>query len=113
MWRPRRRIRQLEDEVASAKAGQDELRRRLHAFEMIAGAAGAALPAQSWWDTTESSGPIPPSLAAAANTVAAGESPVRLVVDGNDVIAVIGGPGNPREWWSAVRQLAGHLEEAS
>ncbi len=107
MWRGRRRIRRLEDEITAAKAEQAELRRRLQVFEMIAGAAGAALPQPPSQGTGVPASPMPASLAAAARTASSAEAPVMLDVGGTEVIAVIGGPGDPREWWSAVCQVAG------
>lgn len=95
-------MRRLEGEVASAKADQLELRRRLEVFEAIASAAGAALPEAGWWGEVVPAAPLPPSLLAAATDYAIPDSPVRLDVGGTDVIAIIGGPGDPREWWSAV-----------
>ena len=32
---------------------------------------------------------------------------VRLRVEDAEVVAVIGGEGDPREWWAAIRELAG------
>jgi hypothetical protein len=104
--RGRRRIRRLEDEVTAARAEQAELRRRLEVFEMIAGAAGAALPEPQWQETRQPASPMPANLAAAANTVIPDEAPIMLDVAGTEVIAVIGGPGDPREWWSAVCEVA-------
>ena len=41
-------------------------------------------------------------------------SPVRLAVGGRDVIAVIGDEGgDPRAWWTAIRQLAARPRSAS
>jgi hypothetical protein len=112
VWRGRR-IRRLEDEIAAARVDQAELKRRLHVFEMIAGAAGAALPDEPWWHSAGPPAPMPPSLAAAARAQDPRETPVRLIVGGADVIAVIGGPGDPREWWSAVCQVAAESEDTA
>lgn len=97
MWRRRRSVRRLTGELAEARAEQAELRRRLAAFEMIA-AAAAAPP--------EPSPPVPPELAAAARELHATEVPVRLHVAGSDVVAVVSGAGDPRQWWAAVWRLA-------
>ncbi len=105
MWWERRRLRRLEGELASAKADQLELRQRLEVFEAIASAAGAALPETSWWGRIVPSAPMPASLRAAATSHASPDSTLRLDVDGTDVIAIISGPGDPREWWSAVWSL--------
>jgi hypothetical protein len=105
LWWERRRLRRLEGELASAKADQLELRQRLEVFEAIASAAGAALPETSWWGRIVPAAPMPASLRAAANNYASPDSTLRLDVDGTDVIAIIGGPGDPREWWSAVWSL--------
>jgi hypothetical protein len=106
MW-GQRRLRRLETELAGAKADQLDLRRRLETFEAIASAAGAALPDTGWWGTVVPDAPMPASLVAAAGEPGESNSAVRLQIDGSDVIAVIGGPGDPREWWSAMWHLAG------
>jgi hypothetical protein len=107
VWRGRRRLRQLESEIAEARADQAELRRRLEFFEMIAASAGAAPgpPAPP--------GPMPPALVAAARELHREEVPVRLDVDGTEVVAVVAGEGDPREWWTAIWRLAGPVREAS
>jgi len=96
----RRRLRRLENEVLEARADQAELRQRLELFEKIAEAAGIALgePAPQ--------PPVPPSLLAAAGHPQPQGSPVRLAVEGREVIAVVGGEGDPRQWWDAIQQLA-------
>ena len=107
MWRGRRRLRQLESEIAEARADQAELRRRLEFFEMIAASAGAAdgpaAPPE----------PVPPSLLAAARDLHQQEVPVRLEVGGTEVVAVVAGEGDPREWWTAICRLASPAREAS
>ena len=100
MWRMRHRLRQLEGELARARADQAELRRRLERFEMIAAAAGAPVA------EPEPTAPMPPSLLVAARELHRREVPVRLDVAGTEVIAVIGGEGDPREWWASIVQLA-------
>lgn len=107
MWRVRRRLRQLEGELAEAKASQDELRRRLEYFEMIAAAAGAAPR------TSVPTAPMPPSLVAAARELPRCDVPVRLKVGNAEVVAVVGGEGDPREWWTAIWELATPAGEAS
>jgi hypothetical protein len=106
MWREKRRIQRLEDELARVHADQAMLRRRLEVFEMIAAAAGEAQ------GDSVPSGPMPPGLVAAARELQAQDFPVRLDVTGRDVIAVIGGggEGDPREWWNAIWQIAGEHE---
>ncbi|HTZ92715.1 MAG TPA: hypothetical protein VMB74_10000 [Streptosporangiaceae bacterium] len=158
MWRRRRRLQQLETEVAQGKAERAELRRRLEWFEAIAAAAGAppgadrrgaeqastrlpkraltktALPQPELPGTgllgtglpgtglpgtgrnsTPPSAPLPPALLAAARDLRGDDVAVRLKVAGADVVAVVGGPGDPREWWTAIWQAAGqetaHQEE--
>jgi hypothetical protein len=113
LWRGRRRIRRLEDEITAARSEQAELRHRLEVFEMIAGAAGAALPEPPWPGTGAPASPMPASLAAAARAASSDEAPIMLDVGGTEVIAIIGGPGDPREWWSAVCQVAGQPEDAT
>jgi hypothetical protein len=96
VWRRRRSWRRLAGELAEARAEQAELRRRMAAFEMIAAAAAAPdLPA-----------PVPPSLAAAARELRNTDVPVRLDVAGTEVVAVVGGAGDPRQWWAAIWRLA-------
>jgi hypothetical protein len=118
VWKERRtqRMRRLENEVAAGKAERAELRRRLELFERIAAAAGAALddPAQSDAGATETPAPVPPSLLAAAQDPRRSGAPVRLDVDGSELIAVVDGEGgDPHEWWSAIRRLASRLGNAS
>ena len=105
MWRMTRRLRRLEDELARARAERAELRQRLQRFEMIAAAAGAAARSPA--------PPVPPTLLAASRELRDRDVPVRLQVDDTEVIAVIGGEGDPREWWAAIRELAGPPGEAS
>jgi hypothetical protein len=114
VWRGKRRIRRLEDEITAARVERAQLQRRLEVFEMIAGAAGAALPEPQWEETRAPARPMPTSLslAAAARAVRSDEAPIMLDVGGTEVIAVIGGPGDPREWWSAVCEVARQTEDA-
>jgi hypothetical protein len=117
VWKEKRsqRMRRLENEVAAGKAERAELRRRLELFEKIAAAAGATLddPAQNDAGATETSAPVPPSLLAAAQDPRR-SAPVRLEVDGSELIAVVDGEGgDPHEWWSAIRRLASRLGNAS
>lgn len=137
MWRRRRRIQQLEIEIEHGKAERAELRRRLDWFEAIAAAAGAAppgsylhgagLPSEGLPSTRppmagqQTAVPAPPpNLLAAARDLRGHDVPVRLDVAGAEVIAIVGGPGDPRDWWKAIWQTAGpdarpetdHQEEA-
>jgi hypothetical protein len=105
VWRKRRGFRRLADELAEARVEQAELRRRLEAFETIAAAAGAPM-------TAVPSAPVPPVLLAAAREQRSADVPVRIDVAGSEVFAVVGGPGDPREWWLAIWQLAGRSEQA-
>jgi sugar/nucleoside kinase (ribokinase family) len=107
VWRGRRRLRQLESEIAAAKADRAELRRRLEFFEMIAAAAGVAS------DTPAAESPVPLALMAAAREVHPQDVPVRLDVGGSEVIAVVGGEGDPSKWWTAICQLACPAEETA
>jgi hypothetical protein len=118
VWKEKRsqRMRRLENEVAAGKVERAELRRRLELFEKIAAAAGATLddPAQNDAGATETSVPVPPSLLAAAQDPRRSGAPVRLDVDGSELIAVVDGEGgDPHEWWSAIRRLASRLGNAS
>jgi hypothetical protein len=107
VWQARRRLRQLEQEVAQARAAQAALQERVQLFEAIAAAAGASLDERARDPAAPASPGQPPAtlLAAAAEPASQG-SPVRLAVDGRDVIAVVGDEGgDPREWWAAIRRL--------
>ena len=95
MRRRRHSVRSLARELAEARAEQAELRQRMAAFEMIA--AAAAPP--------DLSAPVPPALVAASREQRATEVPVRLDVAGTDVVAVVGGAGDPHQWWAAIRRL--------
>ena len=115
MWKERRsqRIRRLEHEVAQARAGQAELERRVELFEKIAAAAGVEVDDPVPADPVPAD-PVPPSLLAAARDPRGGGAPVRLQVDGRELIAVVdGGGGDPHEWWSAIRRLAFRPRSAS
>jgi hypothetical protein len=103
MWWERRRLQRLEDELASTQANQVSLQRRLEAFEMIAAAAGGA-------PDSVPSGPMPAGLVAAARELHSQDLAVRIDVAGSEVIAVVGGAGDPREWWNAIWQAAGEHE---
>jgi hypothetical protein len=108
VWQQRQRLSRLEKAAVEARAAQADLQRRLEAFERIAAAAGADLT-----DTVPEPA-VPPPLLAAAVQPGRNGSPVRLAVDGEDVIAVIGDEGgNPSEWWAAISQLATRLGSAS
>jgi hypothetical protein len=126
MWQRRRRLQQLETEIAQGKAERAELRRRLDWFETIAAAAGAAAPGtdpqgiallntdlpsttlpRAGQQSTVPLAPLPPNLVAAARDLRSRDVPVRLEVAGAEVIAIVGGPGDPREWWTAIWRTAG------
>jgi hypothetical protein len=110
VWRRRHRLQRLETEIAEGKAERAELRRRLEQFEIIAAAAGAPLPGESqpgtWQSGPVPAAPMPPSLLAAARDLRSWDVPVRLEVAGASAVAIVGGTGDPREWWSAIWQLA-------
>lgn len=110
MWQERRRqrMRRLESEVAAARANQVELTRRLELFEKIAAAAGVEL------DDPPEPADVPRQLAAAAQDPRQ-DAPVRLQVDGREFVAVVSGGdgGDPIEWWTAIKQLAGRSEKSS
>jgi hypothetical protein len=93
----------------------------LELFEMIAAASGASLldsrtPADSATSglaphAVTSGAPInaarlPPELIAAARDTRSQDIPVRLDVAGAEVIAIIGGDGDPREWWTTIARIA-------
>lgn len=95
------RLQRLERELATARAERADLRRRLDWFETIAAAAGAsgrgAVP----------TAPMPASLVAAAHDPRLNDVAVRLDVAGTEIIAVVGGAGDPREWWTAIWRITG------
>jgi hypothetical protein len=103
VWQERRRqrMRRLENEVATARANQAELTRRVELFEKIAAAAGVELA-----DPPDPAD-VPPPLAAAAQDPRQ-DAPVRLNVEGREFVAVVGGGdgGDPIEWWTAIKHLA-------
>lgn len=93
-----------------AKAERAELRRRLEVFEAIAAAAGASDEGARAAGPPRGpvpSAPMPPGLIAAARELRSHDAAVRLDVAGADLVAVVGGPGDPREWWTAIWQFAG------
>ena len=104
--------------MAAARAAQAELQRRLDMFEKIAEAAGASLdgPGTPPAGTPAAAppAPVPASLLVAARDPRRHGGPVRLTVDGRDVIAVVGGEGgDPGDWWVAIRRLASPLRGIS
>lgn len=108
MWHGRRRMRQLELEIAEARAQQAALQQRVDLFEKIAAAAGASLDdaPRAAAAAGGAGGPVPATLLAAASQRRERGSPVRLAVGEADVIAVIGDEGgDPREWWAVIRRL--------
>jgi hypothetical protein len=144
VWQGKRRMAELEKEVAEARAAQAALQQRVELFEKIAAAAGASLgeappapgrrssngplangpgtaephaggPGARGPDAGALGEPLPATLLAAATRGQAAGSPVRLVVGGQDVIAVIGDDegGDPREWWNAIHRLTSRLRSAS
>jgi hypothetical protein len=111
-------MRRLENEVAAGKTERAELRRRLELFEKIAAAAGAQLDDAGLNDTRATHPaartPVPPPLLAAAQDPRQHGAPVRLRVDGRELIAVVDGDGgDPHEWWRAIRRLASRRRSAS
>jgi hypothetical protein len=111
VWRRQRpaagRVRRLEHEVAETRADNAELRRRLELMEMVVAAAGARPGDQ------QASGPLPPELLAAARDLHQTDVPVRLDVAGSEVIAVVNGAGDPREWWTTIVRFASPPGNAS
>ncbi len=90
MWGARRRLSRLDDETATAGAGQAEVTAHL-------AVTGSAVPAA----------PMPRELLAAAHDAGNAMFPVRLQLAGASVVAVVCGEGDPREWWTAIWQFAG------
>jgi hypothetical protein len=125
VWQGRKRLAQLEQEIAAARAEQAALQRRVDVFEQIAAAAGAALddtlPGAAAQAAAAAVGEpgggvrpiVPPVLLAAAADPRPAGSPVRLAVNGSEVIAVVGDEGgDPRQWWTAIRELRSRQEAA-
>jgi hypothetical protein len=125
VWQGRKRLAQLEQEIAAARAEQAALQRRVDVFEQIAAAAGAALddtlPGAATQAATVAAGDpgggvrqvVPPVLLAAAADPRPAGSPVRLAVNGSEVIAVIGDEGgDPRQWWTTIRALGSRQQAA-
>jgi hypothetical protein len=99
-----------------ARAERAELRRRLEAFEAIAAAAGAADDGAGQagpWSGPAPAAPTPAGLVAASRELRSHDAAVRLEVAGSDLVAVVGGPGDPRDWWTAIWQFAGPEPTAS
>jgi hypothetical protein len=116
VWQRRRRLAQLEKELASTRAAQAVLEQRVELFEKIAAAAGASLDeAAPGHRPAGSLAPVPAALLSAATDRRAEGRPVRLAVGGRDIIAVIGDDegGDPREWWTAIHKLTARLRSAS
>jgi hypothetical protein len=116
VWQGRRRLAQLEKELASTRAAQAVLQQRVELFEKIAAAAGASLDEAAPGDWPAGSlAPVPATLLTAATDRRAEGLPVRLAVGGRDIIAVIGDDegGDPREWWTAIHKFASRLRSAS
>jgi hypothetical protein len=129
VWHERRRLAQLEREVAEARAAQAALQQRVALFEKIAAAAGAEiedhvstrpnlrfqpLPPAEAAPTSQPAlrsqpsspsqpyspaQPVPTSLLAAAADPRPDGSAVRLAVGGNDLIVVIGDEGGNPREW--------------
>jgi hypothetical protein len=113
VWREKRRLRQLESEVAQAKADQADLQRRLELFEKIAAAAGVEASGRAGEPRAEDD-TVPQNLVVAARDPRQDGVPVRVNVDGRELVAVVGGGGgDPQEWWAAIRRLASRLRSAS
>jgi hypothetical protein len=116
VWQGRRRLAQLERELAAARSAHAELQQRVNLFERIAAAAGASLDdATRDEPPTEPLLPVPAALLVAATERRAAGAPVRLAVGGREVIAVVGDDegGDPGEWWSAIHKFAARLRRAS
>jgi hypothetical protein len=115
----RGRIQRLEEEIAQARAERADLRQRLQMFEMIAAAAGVGEPDPLPGTPSAAvpggavPAPLPVSLIAAAHERRARHEPVWLEVGDSDVIAVVGGSGDPREWWSAIWHTGKQAGDAS
>jgi len=101
--------------MSEARADQADLRQRLQMFEQIAAAAGAdsGKPPPGTDRPGPPSASLPASLLAAARDARAREEAVWLEVGDTDMIAIVGGPGNPREWWSAIWRVSKQADNAS
>lgn len=106
-------MQRLETEIAEARAGQAELSRRVELFERIAAAAGVELDEQTVEFGKPAAAHVPPPLLAAAQDPRQ-DAPVRLDVNGREMIAVVGGEdGDPHQWWTAIQELASRSRSAS
>jgi hypothetical protein len=76
-------------------------------MEMIVAAAGSQAGSQP------ALAPLPPELLAAARDLHEREVPVRLDVAGSEIIAIVNGAGDPREWWNTIVRLATPAGHAS
>jgi hypothetical protein len=82
-------------------------------FEKIAAAAGADLGEQTVEFSRPGAVQVPSPLLTAARD-SRPDAPVRLEVDGRELIAVVGGEGgDPQQWWTAIQDLATRSRNAS
>jgi hypothetical protein len=101
--------------MSEARADQADLRQRLQLFETIAAAAGADAPKPPppMDRPGAPSASLPASLLAAARDARTREEAVWLEIGDSDMIAIVRGPGNPREWWSAIWRVSKQADDAS
>ncbi len=99
MWGDRNRVARLEQEVRLAAAERAALQRDLAFFKQIAEAVGLEMAG------TAAVAPVPAGIVAAAARPAPAGTPVHLEIDGQEVVAVIGG-GDPAELWPAIRRAS-------
>ena len=99
MWGANRRIRRLEVELALTAIGRAEVARQATLADTIVPVRepGPAVP----------SVPMPVKLVAAAHDGRDEDFSLHLELNGASVVAVISGEGDPRQWWTAIWQLAG------
>ena len=94
--------------MAEARAERAQLTRRIALFEQIVATAGLEL------DEAPGVSEVPSPLLAAAGDPRHSGAPVRLDVNGREMVAVVGGEkGDPREWWAAIQRLATRQQDAS
>ena len=103
MWRLGRKKDTKAERIARLEAGRAEDRRMLDALTAVARAAGAEVESAA----DDAVPGVPAGLIAATRSPRPGGEPVMLTSrDGQQVIAVVTGDGDPRQWWNAINERA-------
>jgi len=91
------------ERIAQLEAGRAEDRRMLDALTAVAKAAGASVESAAGDGVPG----VPPGLIAATRSPRPGGEPVMLTTrNGQQVIAVITGDGDPQQWWDTINERA-------